>query len=60
MMFIIGFVAAWFLLGIFFYVRDDAGGWSIWDSTWDTITMMLPAFPFILLIEIVQEKVLKK
>lgn len=60
MMFVIGFVVAWLLLGIFFYVREGTGGWSIWENTWDTIVMMLPAIPVILLIEIVQEKVLKK
>ena len=59
-MFIIGFVAAWFLLGTFFYMRESAGGWSIWEHQWDTIVMMLPAIPIILLIEIVQEKILKK
>ena len=42
MMFIIGFVVAWFLLGIFFYTRDGSGGWSIWETSWDTILMMLP------------------
>ncbi len=60
MMFIIGFIAAWILLGIFFYVRSDVGGWSIWTHKWDTIMMMLPAIPFILLIEVIQEKILKK
>ena len=55
MMFIIGFVVAWFMLGMFFYVRDGAGGWSIWDTAWDTILMMLPAIPIILLIEFLQE-----
>lgn len=60
MMFVIGFVAAWLLLGIFFYVRDSAGGWSIWGNRWDTVLMMLPAIPFILLIEIIQKKFLKK
>ena len=60
MMFVIGFVTAWLLLGIFFYVRSDAGGWSIWEHKWDTVLMMLPAIPVILLIEIVQEKILKK
>lgn len=60
LMFIIGFVAAWFLLGTFFYMREGAGGWSIWENKWDTIVMMLPAIPIILLIEIVQEKILKK
>lgn len=60
MMFIIGFVTAWLLLGVFFYVREGAGGWSIWANNWDTIVMMLPAIPFILLIEIIQEKILKK
>lgn len=60
MMFVIGFVAAWLLLGIFFYVRSDVGGWSIWENKWDTVLMMLPAIPIILLIEIIEEKVLKK
>lgn len=60
MMFVIGFVAAWILLGIFFYMRDSAGSWSIWAHNWDTIVMMLPAIPIILLIEIIEEKVLKK
>jgi len=59
-MFTIGFVVAWFLLGIFFYVRESKGGWSIWAHNWDTIIMMLPAIPIILLIEIIEEKVLKK
>lgn len=60
MMFVIGFVAAWLLLGIFFYVRSDVGGWSIWENKWDTVLMMLPAIPVILLIEIVEAKILKK
>ena len=60
MMFVIGFVAAWLLLGIFFYVRSDVGGWSIFSTSWDTILMVLPAFPIILLVEIVEEKILKK
>ena len=60
MMFVIGFVAAWILLGIFFYVRSDVGGWSIFSTSWDTILMVLPAFPIILLIEIIGEKILKK
>ena len=60
MMFVIGFVAAWLLLGIFFYVREGAGGWSIWENKWDTVLMMLPAIPVILLIEIIGEKILKK
>lgn len=60
MMFVIGFVVAWFLLGIFFYMRDGAGGWTIWGYKWDVYVMMLPAIPAILLIEIVQDKVLKK
>jgi hypothetical protein len=60
MMFVIGFVAAWLVLGIFFYVREGAGGWSIWEHQWDTVLMMLPAIPVILLIEIIEEKVLKK
>jgi len=59
-MFTIGFVVAWFLLGIFFYMRESKGGWSIWAHNWDTIIMMLPAIPIILLIEIIEEKVLKK
>ena len=59
-MFIIGFVAAWFLLGVFFYLREGSGGWSIWGNSWDTVLMMLPAIPVILLIEIIQEKILKK
>ena len=60
MMFIIGFVVAWFVLGAFFYVRDSAGGWSIWNTAWDTILMMLPAIPIILLIEFLQEKFKKR
>lgn len=60
LMFVIGFVTAWLLLGIFFYVRDGASGWSIWEPTWDTIVMMLPAFPIILLIEFIEAKILKK
>lgn len=59
-MFVVGFVIAWFLLGVFFYVREGSGGWSIWENKWDTILMMLPAVPVILLIEIIGEKVLKK
>ena len=59
-MFTIGFVIAWLLLGIFFYVRDGSGGWSIWETSWDTILIMLPAIPTVLLIEIIQEKILKK
>ena len=60
LMLAIGFIIAWFLFGIFFYVREGAGGWSIWENTWDTIVIMLPAIPAILLIEIIQEKILKK
>ena len=60
MMFIIGFVAAWLLLGIFFYMRDSGGGWSIWGYKWDVYVMILPAIPIILLIEIIEDKVLKK
>lgn len=60
MMFVIGFVAAWLLLGIFFYVRDSKGSWSIWETKWDAVLMMLPAIPVILLIEIIEEKILKK
>lgn len=60
MMFVIGFVAAWILLGIFFYVRSDVGGWSIFSTSWDTILMVLPAFPIILLVEFVEVKILKK
>lgn len=58
-MFLIGFAVAWFLLGIFFYTRDGSGSWSIWETSWDTILMMLPAVPIILLIEIIQEKIHK-
>lgn len=60
MWFAIGFVCAWLLLGVFFYLREGSGGWSIWEHQWDTILMMLPAIPFILLIEIFEEKILKK
>lgn len=60
MMFVIGFVAAWILLGIFFYVRSDVGGWSIFSTSWDTVLMVLPAFPLILLVEFVEVKILKK
>lgn len=60
LMFVIGFIAAWLLLGIFFYMRDGAGGLTIWGYKWDVYVMMLPAIPFILLIEIIEEKVLKK
>ena len=60
MMFVIGFVAAWILLGIFFYVRSDVGGWSIFSTSWDTVLMVLPAFPIILLIEFIEAKILKK
>jgi len=60
LMFIIGFLVAWFLLGILFYARDGAGGWSIWmDSYWDIVLMMLPAIPAILLIKFIQEKISK-
>jgi len=55
LMFIIGFVVAWILLGIFFYVRESKGGWSIWEKKWDTILMMLPAIPVILLIDFIGE-----
>ena len=55
-MFAIGFIIAWFLLGIFFYMREGSGSWSIWENHWDTIIMILPAIPVILLIEIIQEK----
>lgn len=60
MMFIIGFVTAWLLLSIFFYAREGTGSWSIWAHSWDTIIMMLPAIPIILLVEIIQEKIFKK
>ena len=60
MMFVIGFVVAWILLGIFFYVRSDVGGWSIFSTSWDTILIVLPAFPIILLVEFVEVKILKK
>lgn len=59
-MFVIGFVAAWVLLGIFFYAREGSGSWSIWGHSWDTILMMLPAIPLILITEIIQDKILKK
>jgi len=55
LMFIIGFVIAWILLGIFFYVRESKGGWSIWAKKWDTILIMLPAIPVILLIDFIGE-----
>lgn len=55
LMFIIGFVVAWILLGIFFYIREGKGGWSIWDKKWDTILMVLPAFPIIVIIESIEE-----
>ena len=58
-MFLIGFAVAWFLLGIFFYTRDGSGGWSIWNTAWDTVLMMLPAIPIILFVEIIQEKIHK-
>lgn len=57
LMFIIGFIVAWFAFGLFFYLRDSKGGWSIWDTEWDTIVIMLPAFPVALLIEIIEEKI---
>lgn len=57
LIFIIGFIVAWLLLSIFFYVREGAGGWSIWAHNWDTIIMMFPAIPVILLIEIIEEKI---
>lgn len=60
LMFIIGFVIAWLLLGIFFYMREGVGSWSIWEHKWDTVLMMLPAIPVILLVEIVKAKILKK
>lgn len=56
LMFIIGFVIAWLLLGIFFYLRESKGSWSIWAKRWDTILMILPAIPIILLIEVIKEK----
>lgn len=60
LMFAIGFICAWFALGLFFYLREGAGGWSIWGHKWDTVLMMLPAIPAILLGEIVQEKIFRK
>ena len=60
MMFVIGFFVAWFLLGFFFYERDSEGSWCILEHGWDTILMMCPAIPFILLIEIIEEKILRK
>ena len=59
-MFILGFVVAWFVLGLFFYLRDSKGGWSIWGTKWDTIVMILPAVPVVFLVEVLQEKVFKK
>lgn len=56
-MFIIGFIVAWFALGLFFYFRDNKGGWSIWNTGWDTVAMMLPAIPVVLLVEIIEEKI---
>ena len=56
-MFIIVFVVAWFVLVLFFYFRDSKGGWSIWNTGWDTIVMMLPAVPVVLLVEIIEEKI---
>ena len=55
LMFIIGFIVAWILFGIFFYIREGKGGWSIWDKKWDTILMVLPAFPIIIIIESIEE-----
>jgi len=54
LMFIIGFVAAWLLLGAFFYFRGDHGAWSIWEWRWDSIVMILPSFPVLLLIEFIK------
>lgn len=59
-MFIFGFIVAWFVLGLFFYLRDSKGGWSICGTKWDTIVMILPAVPVVLLVEVLQEKVFKK
>ena len=59
-MFIFGFLTAWTMLGLFFYLRDSKGGWSIWETKWDTIVMILPAIPVVFLMEIFQEKVFKK
>ena len=60
MMFVIGFVTAWILLGILFYVRRNVGSWSIFSTSWDTILMVLPASPIVLLIEFIEVKILKK
>ncbi len=57
LMLFIGFVIAWFLLGLFFYLRDSQGGWSIWGYKWDVYVMILPAIPMILLIETIQDKI---
>ena len=56
LMFIIGFVVAWFLFGFFFYIRDGAGGWSFWRYKWDSELLLLPAIPIIFLIEFFGEK----
>lgn len=58
-MFSIGFVVAWFLLGVFFYTREGSGGWSIWKNSWDTILMIFPAIPIILVVEIIQKEIHK-
>ena len=55
-MFVLGFIVAWFVLGLFFYLRDSKGGWSIWDTKWDSILMMLPAVPMVFFVEFLQDK----
>ena len=48
--FIIGFVCAWFLLAIFIYVREDKGGITLWDDSWDCWVLLAPAVPLVLFV----------
>ena len=54
--FIIGFLCAWLLLGVFVYVREDKGGITLWNNAWDCWVLLGPAVPFILLVEIITER----
>lgn len=50
-----GALMAWFLLGLFVYLRDSKGGISIWGLSWDVVLVILPAIPALFLIETIAE-----
>lgn len=55
-----GALVVWFLLGLFIYLRDDKGGISLWDKSWDVVLVLLPAIPAIFLAECVIALVQKR